>query len=215
MATMLKRVCQQCGKEFEAPLGDVNRGFYKFCSRSCSTTFRNLRDNPSKREDVRKKRSEAQKGIPKKHGMHGTRLYQIWADMRGRCENENNHAFKYYGGRGISVCEQWKDFVEFKDWALVSGYDDELTIDRIDVNGDYEPSNCRWATRKEQGRNRRNNRSCDGKTIAEIAEQNGRAWNVIKHRLDRGWTYEETLEKQEHVNRSWMKRKRNPKGQFV
>jgi hypothetical protein len=84
------------------------------------------------------------------------RLYNLWLQMLYRCDNPKHISYKYYGGRGITVCEEWRQsFEAFHDWALANGYSDSLTIDRIEPDGDYEPSNCRWATMKEQCHNRR------------------------------------------------------------
>jgi len=86
-----------------------------------------------------------------------TRLYEIWKNMKQRCYHSNNQAYKDYGGRDVRICDEWKGgFVTFKKWALSNGYRDNLTIDRINNNGNYKPSNCKWSTMTEQNRNRRN-----------------------------------------------------------
>lgn len=95
--------------------------------------------------------------LNKTHGLSSTRLYNIWCGMKVRCFNKNSESYSKYGGRGITICDEWKeDFVPFYEWSLANGYCDELSIDRIDVDGNYEPSNCRWVDKRTQSINKRN-----------------------------------------------------------
>ncbi len=89
-----------------------------------------------------------------KHGDTGTKLYDIWAHMRYRCFNTGSKAWKWYGGRGIIVCDEWREFTAFKEWSLANGYQEGLSIDRIDNNGNYAPYNCQWLSRLENARKR-------------------------------------------------------------
>lgn len=92
-----------------------------------------------------------------KHGLRHDPLYSVWANMKNRCYNKNDPHYERWGGRGITVCKEWRNnFKLFYDWAVANGYRKGLTLDRIDNNGNYEPSNCRWSTIKEQNRNKRN-----------------------------------------------------------
>lgn len=135
-----------------------------------------------------------------KHGGKGTRLYSIWANMKTRCSNPKHMHFDRYGARGITVCDEWKnDFLKFYDWAMSHGYEDHLTIDRIDNDGNYEPSNCRWVSVKQQGLNRFSNLivTINGvsKCLTEWCEEYGVNYKTVKDRLKRGWTYEDALSK--------------------
>lgn len=92
-----------------------------------------------------------------KHGLRKHPLYSVWANIKTRCYNQNDVHYERWGGRGITVCDEWKnDFQTFYDWAMSNGYQDNLTLDRIDNDGNYEPSNCRWVTTTIQNRNKRN-----------------------------------------------------------
>lgn len=126
-------------------------------------------------------------------------LYPVWKTMIARCENEKHNRYHRYGGRGISVCEDWHDFDEFSRWAVRSGYRKGYQIDRIHTDGDYEPDNCRWTTSKQNNRNRSNNRlvTWEGqtKTLAEWAEDPRChvEYKVLWERLQDGWDFEKAL----------------------
>lgn len=132
------------------------------------------------------------------HGKTNTKLFHVWCDVRRRCNNSNRGDYKYYGGRGIKVCDEWlHDFMAFYDWAMNNGYNDNLTIDRIDVNGNYEPNNCRWITHKEQCNNRRSNvlLTYKGKTqnMTQWAKELNISYSTIKHRHSKGWNDKDCL----------------------
>ncbi len=131
---------------------------------------------------------EFNKRTKKKHGKLNTRLCKIWSSMKTRCFNKNDISYKWYGGRGISICDEWmNDFLSFYDWSMSNGYKDNLTIDRIDVNGNYEPSNCRWVDMKTQNRNKRSNLfiEYDGeyKCLSEWAEIYGFNPKLVRHKI--------------------------------
>ena len=131
---------------------------------------------------------------------HKTRLWKIWSAMKERCYRVNHSHYKAYGGRGITVCDAWKEsYTVFRAWALANGYNDHLTIDRIDVNGNYEPRNCRWIPMSEQHKNKRSNRVVEYKgkkyILSDLAKEVGIGKTTLKYRLDKGMSVEEAVGK--------------------
>lgn len=128
------------------------------------------------------------------HGLSKTRLYEIWAGMKKRCINPNSHAYERYGGREITVCNEWMDFPPFYKWAIANGYEEDLTIERKNNDGNYEPSNCVWATYKIQARNMKTNHriSFRGEVfcINEWAEKLNIAPGTLWNRIKLGWSTE-------------------------
>lgn len=148
-------------------------------------------------------RSHRKEGFHKSHGMTETRLYSEWCNMKARCNNPRNIMYKNYGGRGIKVCEEWRKFENFMEWAISHGYTDELTIERKNVNGNYEPSNCEWIPRDKQYLNRTDSRliTAFGKTqtIKEWADETGIKYDTIQARIKYyGWTGEDAVSKKPH-----------------
>lgn len=128
-------ICKRCGKEFIASHTMIRDHLATLC------------------KDCKKEKRKSEKDMSR---YYGTRIYSIWHSMKCRCYYEKHPHYNNYGGRGIKVCEEWKKSSNsFGDWAISNGYSDDLTLDRIDVNGNYEPSNCRWITMKEQASNKR------------------------------------------------------------
>jgi len=116
------------------------------------------------------------------------KLHPIWRGMKARCYNPKALKYKHYGARGIEICDEWRNsYQKFYDWAINNGYVEGLTLDRINVNGNYEPTNCRWVTKTIQNRNKRNNRyltyNGETKTICEWSEITGIPHTVLYNRI--------------------------------
>lgn len=131
------------------------------------------------------------------HGLSHSRLYKIWVDMLSRCENKNVANYERYGGRGIKVCEEWHNFELFATWAFSNGYAEDLSIDRENVNGNYEPGNCKWATRIEQQNNRRDSTRLayngETHTLPEWERITGINRSTLRSRVRNGWSPETIL----------------------
>lgn len=129
------------------------------------------------------------------HGMAKSKVYAVWCGMIKRCFNEKDSNYPIYGARGIKVCDEWLKFENF--FNDMGNRPEGMSIDRIDVNGDYNKSNCKWSTRKEQARNTRTNRfiefNGDNKCLMEWSEVTGISVGTIWYRLNSGWTIEKTL----------------------
>ena len=143
------------------------------------------------------------KGSQRTHGFRYTRLYYIWQGIKKRCLNKNTPNYCIYGGRGIAICDEWKnDFKVFHDWAFANGYDENVkrgdcTIERIDVNGNYEPSNCRWATMKEQCRNTKSNKlityNNETRCLMDWSYILNINYGTLLNRFKKGWTIEKAF----------------------
>ena len=132
------------------------------------------------------------------HGLYNTKLYKTWSNMKQRCYNSNSDDYYNYGGRGITVCDEWlNSFQKFYNWSINNGYKEELTIDRINVNGNYEPIKCRWITNAEQQNNKRNNHliEYDGKTqnIKSWCRELGLSQSTFYKRYGKGWSVQKCL----------------------
>lgn len=174
-----------CGKEIIRCGRDIRDGTTKSCGclRKEITAFRN-------------KKEKSTHGESRKN----SRLYTIWGNMKSRCYDERNASYKHYGGRGISVCDEWRlSYETFKAWAIQTGYSDNLTLDRISVNGNYEPSNCRWATWEEQENNKTTNVCVEylgeKHTISEWAKLLMVKPDTLRKRLKKGWSIGDAIQK--------------------
>ena len=139
--------------------------------------------------------------IVRKHGLCKTKLYSVWQGMLKRCHRPGSHNYGMYGARGISVCDEWcNDFMVFHKWAIANGYKDGLAIDRIDNDGNYSPDNCRWATSKVNGNNRRTNKiveyNGESKTVSQWASFFGVDYDIFYARMrNEGFSIDKYLKK--------------------
>lgn len=170
------------------------------CGNKIVVTTGHLKSGHTKSCGCLQKEVSIQNGLKKKHGLKDSRVYRIWSCMKTRCFNTKDEHYKNYGARGITVCDEWKeDFQAFYDWSMANGYEEGLTIDRINPDGNYEPSNCRWATKKEQTKNRRNSifvtHNGETKTLAEWSAETGIYYQTLVYRYKAGKTPAEILKK--------------------
>lgn len=176
----------ECGKEFITTLSPIKRGIIKSCG--CYNT---------------KRRSETHT----KHGLYKHPLYAQWRDMKDRCNNSNLIWYYRYGGRGIKVCEEWSSSVlSFYNWAMDNNWKRGLSIDRIDNDGNYEPSNCRWSTASQQARNTRRNVIIEYKgkkfCLADLCNQFNLNYSTIHNRINRlGWTIERAVTEKRNLTK--------------
>lgn len=137
------------------------------------------------------------------HGYARTRLYREWAGIIQRCENPKSTSYNRYGELGITVCDEWHKFENFANWSINNGYSDDLTIDRIDIFGNYEPSNCRWVSNLEQANNKSTNTFIkineETHTIAEWARIYGMKYHTLYDRIKKGWMEHEYFKGYERI----------------
>lgn len=158
-------------------------------------------------------RADRTRAMKTTHGGSGSRLHHTWKNMRARCLRPGSSSYARYGGRGIGICPEWGRYETFRDWALSAGYADDLSIDRIDNEKGYEPSNCRWATAQMQSENRRFvSRAPDGDLWWHKARGNGITWAAYMYRLRAGWPVEDATSLPMGTRR--RPRQRDSKGHF-
>ena len=159
--------CDYCGKEFSIRSDALKRAYSCGCVKAEIAKINVIKNHT--------------------HKQSNTRLYHEWQGIKSRCTNPNNSRYMNYGGRGIKMCAEWaNDFTAFREWALAHGYSDNLTIERIDVNGNYEPNNCTYTSTYYQNRNRTSNIIIDGKCLTDWAIEAGLKVATVLTRYRRG-----------------------------
>lgn len=192
LLTVIKRVTRPEGK---------CKGIYWLCECECGNTI--IASTEQLRKGViiscgcvKKERVKYKREVI--HGYSYTRVYVIWKNMMARCYNPKDVGYKNYGARGVTVYDEWHDVSVFAEWAYANGYADDLTIDRINTNGNYEPDNCRWVSMKVQQNNKRNNVFLEYKgerlTLAQWSDKMEIPYSTLVNRHSNGWSIEEILE---------------------
>ena len=192
-------------KKFPMKNGYFRKKEYYLCECDCGNTTivekNNLLSGHTKSCGCHKIKTSILNGKNKKiHGLSNSRIFNIWHGIKNRCFNKNDKKkFSLYGGRGINMCDEWKNsFENFYSWAKENGYKENLTIDRIDVNGNYCPENCRWITNKEQQNNKRNNHIIEYNqkkyTISQFCEKYNMPKHIVLKRLKSGWNLKDIIE---------------------
>ena len=183
-------------KKYTSPSG-INKNIeYYVCQCECGNKIITTKDR------LKSKRTRSCgclfKETHTKHNIRHTRIYRIWCLMKGRCNSKSSNSYYNYGARGITICKEWEESpIAFYNWAMANGYRDDLSIDRIDNNGNYEPSNCKWSTKQEQNKNQRRTRFItykgQKKCLADWAKEFGIDKHTLSYRLNRGWKIEKAL----------------------
>lgn len=201
----MSRLIDLTGKRFDRLIVKERRGTDNWksslwlckcdCGNECLVTSHNLRTKHTKSCGCLQK--EATVKSHTSHGHRHTRLYGIWNSMVARCHRKNSKAFPVYGGRGITVCDEWKSFADFLEWSLANGYNDGLSLDRINNEEGYCPGNCRWVTMETQANNKRSNVVVEYKgenhTLAEWSKILGIKYATLRKRVGEGWSVEEAF----------------------
>lgn len=202
-----------CNKRFGrltviSKAGNKNGNVYWICSCDCGsqTIVNGYKLRSGETQSCGCIRKERLSKMTKKHGLTKKSLYNAWLNMKTRCNNPNFIEYERYGGRGIKYCSEWEFFDNFMDWALKNGYQEikdingrtKLSLDRINNDGNYEPSNCRWATRIEQARNKSNNKkyNYNGKEycLSELATFSSVTIDTIRRRIKQGFCIKDAVE---------------------
>lgn len=169
------------------------------CGNTVSVVSRDLRNGHTKSCGC------IPKGHKVEHGMSNTRIYNIWSHMRRRCKDKKREDYSRYGGKGITVCNEWESFSAFYEWAMANGYKDILTIDRIDNEKGYSPENCRWVDIYAQAQNRRcclyYEKDGDIKTLAEWCRELELDYHLIYCRIRRGWSFDRAISEPIHIEK--------------